>query len=275
MSIILTMNNKGGVGKTTLAGETAAGFELLLRRRVRGVDLDAGALQLGGHTYRSGGSFVDWRRRRPETSRLRFPVTQPADLVPCEEFLQSDADGEQDVLVLDGPIALSPQTVHALVAADLVLVPVQPSVADLQATTNLVAPAEGGGPSLLAIINEERRLRRLRPQRVLAVLNRVAPNPLNQERRQRAELARQGAIEVAPCLLTERVGYRRAYAAGESVLTHAPWDRPAHEVAQLIATCERALRGATAAELTAAIERAAPGHEPHQVLQAMGVDAHA
>lgn len=275
--IVLTMNNKGGVGKTTCALELAAGYQLLCGRRVRGVDLDAGALELDGQLFHSGGSFLDWYRSRRQESRLQVPVTAPAPnvVLTADELLESDQEGEQDVLVLDGPIALSRQTIHALVAADLVLVPTRPAVLDLRATSNLLTPPAGGGRALLSLIADERARRGLRPQRVLCVLNQVDPHPLNQERRQCAELAKEAAIEMAPVLLTRRVAYPRAQAAGESVLTAFGWDRAAQEVAQLVATCERAHRGATAAELAAAIERTAPGHEPHQVLKAMGVTAHA
>ena len=66
--IIMPLNNKGGVGKTTLALETACGLERLLGARVAGVDLDAGQLAIDGETFETGGSFVDWCRGRAAAS---------------------------------------------------------------------------------------------------------------------------------------------------------------------------------------------------------------
>ena len=85
--IILTLNNKGGVGKTTLALEVASAFADQFGARVQGVDLDASVLEIEGETFETGGSFLDWARSRSAQSSLRVPVLRPSETPRAEELL--------------------------------------------------------------------------------------------------------------------------------------------------------------------------------------------
>lgn len=123
--IIAFLNQKGGVGKTTLAvhlaGELARGG-----RRVLVVDADP------------QGSALDWAQMRSQRGLPRcFGVVGLARETLHQE-LPVAARGVDHVIV-DGPPRVTALARSALIAADLVLIPVQPSPLDVWASAEVVA----------------------------------------------------------------------------------------------------------------------------------------
>ena len=123
--IIALLNQKGGVGKTTLALHIAG--ELASRgNRVTLVDADP------------QGSSLDWsqQRAREGLPRLFGTIGLARDTLHREApELARDADH----IVIDGPPRVAGLLRSALLAADLVLIPVQPSPLDGWASAEMLA----------------------------------------------------------------------------------------------------------------------------------------
>lgn len=145
--IIAVLNQKGGVGKTTVATHIAG--ELATRgQSVLVLDADP------------QGSALDWTERRKQCGWPRLFGTVGL----ARETLHQEAPElarHCDHLVIDGPPRIAALARSALLAADLVLIPVQPSPYDLWATAemvSLVREAQMFRPSLRAVFVINRRV---------------------------------------------------------------------------------------------------------------------
>lgn len=113
---IAVLNQKGGVGKTTIATNLAAAAWLDGRRTLL-IDLDRQGLAL------------DWYAARAEGSKLSGLAAVKVDKALAVPRFREITVG-YDVVILDGPPRLGDVTRSAAVAADTVLVPVQPGPFD-------------------------------------------------------------------------------------------------------------------------------------------------
>ncbi len=123
--IIALLNQKGGVGKTTLATHIAG--ELVMQgSAVILIDADP------------QGSALDWTQRRSQNGLPRlFGAVGLA-----RETLHQEAPElakRCDHIVIDGPPRIAALARSALLAADIVLIPVQPSPYDVWASAEMVS----------------------------------------------------------------------------------------------------------------------------------------
>ena len=189
--IVALLNQKGGVGKTTLATHIAG--ELALRGQ-HVVLLDADPQ----------GSSLDWTQRRSQQGLPRlFSAVGLA-----RETLHQEAPElarRADHVIIDGPPRIA-ALARSLLAAERVLIPVQPSPYDLWASAEMVA-----------LIREAQVFR---PARAAFVINRrVSTTVIGREARQAL------AEQPLPALRSEvrqRIVFADSVAAGRLARETAP-----------------------------------------------------
>jgi chromosome partitioning protein len=207
-SILALAQRKGGAGKTSLAIHLAIGW-FRSGRRVAMLDVDP------------QGSLARWAELRRATRGGDEPGFSVAAVSGWKlgielERLRRDAD----FVILDTAPHAELDARSAIRAADLVLVPVQPSPLDAWATQATLDAA------------------RAEKRRALLVLNRVVARArLTQDIA--ASLA-QGPVAVAAATLGNRTAFAASIAAGEGVEEHEPDGTAAAEIAQLRAEIEAA-----------------------------------
>jgi chromosome partitioning protein len=201
--IIGVLNRKGGVGKTTIAINVAATLAVA-GVRVLLVDADPQASAL---------SWSSLRERDPlfAVVGMARPTLQREIPVIAAKF---------DVVIIDGPPGINDLGRAAILASDLVLIPVQPSPYDVWAATETVQQ-----------IREARQFRD--GLKAAFIVNRKIAN---------TAIARQAAITLAqfedlPVLATalnQRVIYAESAAHGLAVIEAAPDSEAAREMGNLV-----------------------------------------
>ena len=201
MAVVITAaQQKGGTGKSTLAANLAAA--LAPSRRVALLDIDP---------QKSLGRWYALRqKRRTQAAPLTFSDISgwrlPAELDRLRR--------EHDVVLIDSPPQLDTDARLSVRAADLVLVPIQPSMPDVWA-------AEG----TLKLAADERRSAHL-------MFNRAPPTS-----KLREAIAADLADRRLPLLhsaLGNRAGFAHAFAAGLGVTEAAPRSTAAAELRALL-----------------------------------------
>jgi len=141
MKTISIINQKGGVGKTTLAIHLARGLQLQ-GNRVLLVDSDP------------QGSARDWSASVEDQPVPVIGLDRPS----LDRDIQK-LGHEFDYIIIDGVPSLMNMSVAAVKAADLVLIPIQPSPLDMWASSELVDLVQqrqqitDGGPQAAFVLN--------------------------------------------------------------------------------------------------------------------------
>ena len=202
--IVGVLSQKGGVGKTTIAINTAA--TLALRgQRVLLVDADP------------QGSSLAWSSARDRDPL--FPVVGMA-----KPSLHRDLPAmakDYDVVVIDGAPRVNELGRSAILASDTILIPVQPSPYDVWAaalTVQLIREAQQFREHLTAAFVINRRI-------VNTAIGRDVANALD-----------HFGMPVLPGHLCQRVVYAESASQGLSVVELAPQSEAAREVTTLVSS---------------------------------------
>ena len=197
MALVITVaQQKGGAGKTMLAANLAAVFAEGARVAVLDIDPQR--------------SLSRWHALRgPQAAALTCADVAGWRLVATLDRLRA----AHDIVLIDSPPQVETEARVAVRGADLVLVPMQPSLPDLWA-------AEG----TLKLAEAERR-------RIAVVFNRAPAAS-----RLRAQIAAEMAGRRLPVLaasLGNRAGYAAAFARGFGVTEASPRSTAAAEIRAL------------------------------------------
>ena len=199
------MARKGGAGKSTLAVGLAVAHELA-GGTAAVVDLDP------------QGSATAWGALR-EADR---PAVVPAQARRLQPVLDAARNGGADLTIIDTPPALVDAARAAVRAADLVLIPCRPALADLHAIMGSVGICQDAEVPAAVVVN-------------------AVPARGQLVNEARAALADRGA-EVAPVSIGQRVAHVRAFAAGLAAAEFEPAGKAAADVAALYDWMTEAMR---------------------------------
>lgn len=202
-SIIALAQQKGGVGKSTLAIHMAV--ELTQRSiRVAIIDLDP------------QGTAMKWRLRRA-AERPTVVSSEPARL---SQTIALEADAE--IILLDLPGRRSPGVNEGLRLSDFVIVPARPLDIDIEASFETIAACQ--------------RMKR----RYAFAMTSVPPG--GRRAKQFTDMIRAKGLPVIPATVTELLAYPDAIAEGLGVSEWEPGGKAAAEISIFTTAVMKELR---------------------------------
>lgn len=204
MKVISILNQKGGVGKTTISVNLASaiakkGKSVLL------VDADP------------QGSALDWFASRSDEMEPLFPVVGCAK--PNLHKTIPDLGKGRDVVVIDGAPRVTDLARAAIMASDLVLIPVQPSPYDVWAAEEVVK------------LIKEAQIYRPEIQAAFVINRKIAKTAIG---RDIVDALEGFEIEVLDSTLSQRVVYAESAAVGVAVFEQDSKSYATREVNRLV-----------------------------------------
>jgi chromosome partitioning protein len=198
MQVIAIVNQKGGVGKTTLALHLATAF----------TQHDCGVVILDLDPQASAAAWKDYRK-------AEFPAVQSIQPVRLKRVLEECRSIGADIVILDTAPHSDGPALDAARSADLVLIPTLPSIIDLRAM--------GKTAELLKMANA---------RSVFALLNNV-PAQASDANAAAAFIPEEYGLAVAPVRLGTRMIYKRSLVEGQTAQEAEPVSKAAEEVEKL------------------------------------------
>ena len=196
MRTLVIASQKGGVGKTTIAGHLASMAESQGDGPVALIDTDP------------QGSLSSWWNER----KIETPVFASVDIdsLPAH-LLQLEKSGVM-LAIIDTPPAVTETIRKVLVVADLVLIPTRPSPHDLRAVGSTVGLVEAAGKRMVFVINGAAQRAKITGEAAIA-------------------LSQHGTV--APITLYQRTDFAASMIDGRTAQEIDPASRSANEVAEL------------------------------------------
>jgi chromosome partitioning protein len=196
MRIIAVCSQKGGSGKTTLAGHLAVQAGLAGNGPAVLIDTDP------------QGSLAEWWRARKDDT----PALAKVKLEELEDNLAELRGYGTAVTIIDTPPALTHSIEQVMAIADLVIIPARPSPHDLRAVGATVEMCRRAGKPFVFVVNGAAQRANITVQAVAA-------------------LSEHG--RVAPVILYQRTEYAASMIDGRTVLEAGPAGKSAQEIAAL------------------------------------------
>jgi chromosome partitioning protein len=137
MRTLVVASQKGGVGKTTIAGHLAVMAEIRNAGPVALIDTDP-----------QGSLSSWWNERQAET-----PMFASVDIGNLKKHLNALAKAGVKLAIIDTPPAVTDTIREVIAVADLVLIPTRPSPHDLRAVGSTVDLVEQAGKRMVFVIN--------------------------------------------------------------------------------------------------------------------------
>ena len=199
MTVISILNQKGGVGKTTLSTHLARALQLQ-GKDILLVDSDP------------QGSTRDWAATRKEQTLPVVSIDRPT----IDKDLKNI---RKDFIIIDGAPRSNEIILSAIKASNAIIIPVQPSPYDIWATSDLVR------------IVKEHIQKTNGTLKVAFVVSRVIKG--TKIGSEIIEILSNYEIPVLKTLITQRVIYPNSAAAGTTVLDQDPKGEAAEEIRAL------------------------------------------
>jgi len=212
MRVLSLVTQKGGTGKSALAVSLAVVAEQA-GERVCILDLDP------------QGTSASWYETRTAETPAVLDHNQ-AGSVP--ETVARLRDAGFTLAIIDTPGIDSHATRGAMREADLCLIPVRPSEADVKATMPTVRALEGMGRPYALVINQAPTNKQARVTAAVSV-----------------RLSTQGMVLPVP--IASRIDHQYAYALGQGVHEYDPNGKAAAEIAEVWAWCRKRMESGNGA----------------------------
>ena len=166
MRTLVIASQKGGVGKTTIAGHLAVMAESRGAGPVALIDTDP-----------QGSLSSWWNERKAET-----PVIATVEISSLANHLMQLEKAGVKLAIIDTPPAVTETIRSVLAVADVVLIPTRPSPHDLRAVGSTVELVESAGKRMVFVINGAAQRARITGEAAIALSQHgtVAPVTLYQ-----------------------------------------------------------------------------------------------
>lgn len=196
MRILALASQKGGVGKTTLAGHLTVEAEACGHGPVAPIDTDP-----------HGSLAAWWNGRAAET-----PLFVQAAIVDLARQIEALRRHGIALVIVDTPPAITDSISAVVGIADLVLIPTRPSPHDLRAVGATVDLVEKSGRPMVFVVNGATPRARITGEAAVA-------------------LSQHGTV--APATVHQRVDFASSMIDGRTVREVGPASNSAREIAEL------------------------------------------
>ncbi len=156
MRVLVLASQKGGAGKTTLAGHIA----------VEAMRAGAGFVAIMDTDPQGG--LAGWWNAREDMEPIFFPQLDAGLQATLDQF-DSPLRGPPELLIIDTPPTVGPAIRTALAVADLVVIPVAPSPHDLRAVGATVEMVRAAERPMAFVVNRAQQRARITVDTVLAL----------------------------------------------------------------------------------------------------------